>query len=158
MPATANSESSSHRGPDRLLNPPITEVVCGLVFDSVVQLDLLELGVYWDSRRREYPVKMLKPTLFDAHALNVDPASLMPARAWLLKEIDGELVQQIQHDRFYMNWRRREGEYPHFNDSEAGDGLKTIALREFERLAEFCHRRGDYRHSACTEACRSVQD
>jgi hypothetical protein len=51
-------------------------------------------------------------------------------------------VLQIQHDRFYLNWRRRERAYPTFSGiPERGiRGLKDRALEEFGRFSEFCER------------------
>ncbi len=119
-----------------LERPPIQEVVCGFVFEPILSLDEFEFGVYWDSRRDEYPDKQMRLGLLDGAPL--EPS----ARAWLVSPNDGPLVQQLQNSRFYLNWRRRPGgAYPRFSDREGQPGLCSKAMAEFERFSEFCRSR-----------------
>jgi len=119
---------------------PISEVICGLIFPAVAGLDAFEFGVYWDERRGEFPERRLQPALTEGVTFNF--SGVQPLRAWFISPDDGELLQQIQADRFYMNWRKRGKEYPHFSDPDDGSrGLKSITLSEFERFVEFCGRR-----------------
>lgn len=140
MPTSAQPKTGpEHDSFPHLLRPPVDEVVCGLMFEGIPELDPFEFGVYWESRRADYPGRTLQPAVLDGFAFQLGPVP--PSRAWLISKDDGELLQQLQYDRFYMNWRRRKEDYPHFNDSPTGEGLKTIAMREFEKFASFCESR-----------------
>ncbi len=125
----------------RLERSPIVEVVCGLHFPAVAGLDSFEFGVYWDRRQDEYPGRQVQPALVDGLTFN-----LGPTRAWLIGP-QGEWLQQIQADRFYVNWRRQgtETDYPHFSDTTvegvARPGVKSRALAEFEKFTGFCEER-----------------
>ena len=120
--------------PERTVWPPVEEVVCGFFFESL-PIDALDLGVYWKSRQADFPQKKLSGALIgDVAELTLD---IPLTRAWLVSA-RGDFIVQIQSDRFYMNWRRREGEYPRFSDRADTVGLKTRALQEFARFTEFC--------------------
>jgi uncharacterized protein (TIGR04255 family) len=98
----------------RFLNPPLTEVVCGVVFDAP-EFSSVHFGVYWDRIRQRFPERpMDQPPLT---AVDVFGLSLLPPlrRVWFESEDKKELVQ-LQADRFYYNWRKQsEGnDYPRF--------------------------------------------
>jgi hypothetical protein len=65
--------------------------------------------------------------------------ALPPLRAMLTSK-DDQFVIQIQPDRFFFNWRRREAGYPRFNSRDGRDGVLTWAMREYEKFSEFCAR------------------
>jgi hypothetical protein len=69
-------------------------------------------------------------------------------RSVMLESSDGVRVLQIQHDRFYMNWRARGAVYPRFSGGSEGVGLMQHALQEYERFAVFCESRVGSRPSA----------
>jgi uncharacterized protein (TIGR04255 family) len=121
----------------QLDHPPINEVVCGFVFEST-SLTALDFGAYRDERLEDFPKAELHPPIVETAGFRFGNA--VEARVWLVGKSD-ELVLQLQADRFYMNWRRREGRYPRFSDHDGEEGLKTLAIREFERFAEFCGKR-----------------
>lgn len=56
--------------------------------------------------------------------------------AWVLATYDA-WVLQVQHDRFYLNWRQRGATYPRFSDT-SGPGVLSRFLREFEGFTRFC--------------------
>ena len=122
----------------RLPAPPISEVICGFMFEPHDGLDALEFGVYWESRRGEFPKRELHPPLFDGGGVFQVGASAV--RAWLISEADDFLIQ-LQPDRFYVNWRAREADYPRFGDHDGQVGLKTRALAELRRFSDFAHAR-----------------
>lgn len=113
--------------------------MCGFVFDPLPGIDVLDLGVYWERVKAGYPKKQLHPALFDGSFLQLGVPSL---RAWFISE-DEERLLQVQPDRFYMNWRARDGEYPRFSDTpeRGGNCLKRFALDEFERFSNFASER-----------------
>lgn len=120
-----------------LNDPPIEEVVCGFVFEPVAELDTLEHGIYWQEVASRYPKKALMPALAEKWSVFQGVA---PIRSWLIAEAEDFLLQ-IQADRFYVNWRRRSGNYPRFRDRGSEQGLCSRALHEFEAFSEFVGRR-----------------
>ncbi len=122
-------------GIPHLSDPPIEEVVCGVVFDPIAELDALEQGVYWNSVSDRFPNKQVQPVLLDA-GQGMFVQGVPPIRSWLISEDDDFLVQ-IQQDRFYMNWRKRGGAYPRFRDHGEDRGLCSRTLEEFERFKAF---------------------
>jgi uncharacterized protein (TIGR04255 family) len=80
-----------------------------------------------------YPKKQLQPALIEGFGFFPGVA---PLRSWLIAEAEDFLIQ-IQADRFYMNWRRRDGRYPRFRDHGAAEGLCSRALKEFASFSDF---------------------
>lgn len=118
-----------------LATPPITEVVCGFIFEPL-PLDMLDVGLFWDSVRAEYPRKSIQPAIVDPGTFHF---GVVPQRAWLSSTND-ELLMQVQADRFYVNWRKGQNAYPRFSDHGQEPGLGTIALRQFEVFKGFVAR------------------
>lgn len=112
---------------------PISEVVCGIVFESVAGLDPLLLGTYWDRRKDDFPNRQLHPALMDENSIIF---GAVPVRA-LLTSADDVFVLQLQHDRFFMNWRARGGSYPRFSERHGTDGLLARTEAEFETYRAF---------------------
>ncbi|HEU0036556.1 MAG TPA: TIGR04255 family protein [Kofleriaceae bacterium] len=124
--------------PGHLSSPPITEVICGVIFESIRDLDPLVLGLYWETRRREFPNHQLQPPIGDDPAIVV--AGLAALRTWLLSN-DDTFVIQIQQDRFYLNWRARGQAYPRFSDTSSEQGILSRFLFEFSEFSAFCDKR-----------------
>lgn len=128
--------------PGHLEHPPIREVACGVIFEPMAELDPMLVGTYWGPRRSEFPGRQLLPAI--AEPLIVPFPMGMPAlRSWLVTK-DESFILQIQHDRFYVNWRRRgwqtaADDYPRFSDHEGkGEGILTRTMDEFRQFQEFC--------------------
>ena len=119
-----------------LEKPPIVEVVCGVQFDTV-DLDPLVLGVYWDRRRSEFPQRSLQPAVTEGASFVLGN---LPLRS-VFVAADQVHVLQIQHDRFFMNWRAVGKAYPRFSNRGGGGGLMQHALDEFSKLSAFCEER-----------------
>ncbi len=124
---------------ETLSAPPINEVICGLTFEALPEIDPLLLGVYWETRRADFPNHQLQPPISD-DATPLLLTGLPPIRTWLVSA-DDVFVLQIQTDRFYLNWRARGKEYPRFSDHEARPGLLTKLLSEFDAFSHFCRTR-----------------
>lgn len=139
---------------EKLDKPPIIEVVAGIVFDPM-ELDPLLAGHFWHERRDEFPRREVRQMVVDAPAGIGGPGFIElslqgpigPLRAMLFSA-DRTTVVQMQHDRFYVNWKRadadtvegaRAGYYPRFSDV-SGPGLVTRVLAEFEGFCAFCER------------------
>lgn len=127
------------RGPHRQLDrPPISEVVCGFIFEST-PLDVLDFGVYAEQRKADFPQRELRPALADRLTLAANFVG-SGLRTWLISE-DEQFVLQLQSDRLYLNWRRRAGRYPRFSTHADRRGLKVRALKEFELFEQFASAR-----------------
>lgn len=117
----------------KLDRPPINEVICGFIFEPA-PVDVLDFGIYWQDREADFPRKELHPALFDEAVINLGG---LPARAWLISPPPEAVLLQLQHDRFYMNWRSRGTTYPRFTTRDGIAGLKSLALAEWEKFAGF---------------------
>jgi len=106
-------------------NPPLNEVVCGILFQRLDELLNPFLGILWEKYKPEYAhcqeVAPILPIIesFDRPAqtkhqfIDVD-APLLP-RTWFV-HVGGNGVIQIQRDRFHHNWRKvqPDDEYPRY--------------------------------------------
>ena len=114
--------------------PPVKEVVCGFVL-TPVPIGPLEFGIYWNSRRKDFPRHEEHPAVLTAPGVHIGPS---PIRAWLIDQ-QNEFLVQMQPDRFYANWRHQDGAtYPGFRQRENREGLLSFALAEFNSYADFC--------------------
>lgn len=94
-------------------NPPVSEVVCGIVFEPVEQFAIHHVGLFWEVVKDEFPI------CENAARLGFSPAQLdlkdyLP-RVWFVCKEQDRLIQ-LQNDRFFFNWRKTEIEefYPRY--------------------------------------------
>lgn len=94
-------------------NPPIDEVVCDILFDSIKGLRTGHFGILWEKFRPDFPKIedhiLLAPAPEDLETPNKPP---LP-RVWFVHKSNNEVVQ-VQRNRFIHNWRKRQpnDEYP----------------------------------------------
>lgn len=106
--------------------PPVDEVVIGVQFPAIQGFSEPHMGLFWQRVRDEFPRVESKPRLEGApEDLSPDAPAAPPAfvlsleqsmpggRVWLISEPEDFLLQ-IQNTRFILNWRKRAGDYPHF--------------------------------------------
>lgn len=119
-------------------NPPINEVIIGAYFDQpIMPLRSEHIGLFWSQIRSEFPNIQQQPELtlpivgpnFSLQFGLVDEPYPMP-RFWFSSE-DGTILIQIQKNAFILNWRKREGEYPHF------ENVKGLFDRYLENFLSF---------------------
>ena len=120
-----------------LRRPPIVEVVCGVTFDSVPGLDALMLGIYWDLRKDDFPKRQLHPAISDELGFAI---GAMPMRAFIISA-DDQFILQLQHDRFFMNWRSAGKGYPRFSERHGPGGLLSLMEKELKRFQDFVRER-----------------
>ena len=125
----------------QLRTPPINEVVCGFLFNPLPEVTSTQHGAYWVSRQKDgFPSHEVHPPLIDQTGeVTIELGLVRPlVRTWLVSE-DGTRLVQLQHDRFFANWRRRRDTdaYPRFNAREGRPGLLAYGLDEFTRFTEF---------------------
>ncbi|MBE2252801.1 MAG: TIGR04255 family protein [Myxococcus sp.] len=130
-------------------SPPLIEVVSGVVFDPLAELNGTAVGQYWHSQRKAFPKRPteLEPIgslfeLFELPGGRVPPAGsvlvneALPGSRYLLENAEGTQVVQVQRDRFLCNWRRHapSNEYPRFDALYSFFQTQTAAFELF--LAE----------------------
>lgn len=118
---------------EKLNQPPIVEVICGILFDELPEIDPLLLGLYWDRRRGDYPRHQILPAIGAPDLVLGVGQGYPPTRTWFISA-DDSIVLQLQSDRLYLNWRERGGAYPRFSSK---GGLMDRTLGELARFAEF---------------------
>jgi uncharacterized protein (TIGR04255 family) len=107
-------------------NPPIDELAIGVQFPSIEGMYDAHIGLYWQMVRDQYPraesqlrveapieTSGTPPIQPSVVKLSIPTAS--QGRTWLISESDNYLIQ-IQNNRFVQNWRKRQAEYPHFEE------------------------------------------
>jgi uncharacterized protein (TIGR04255 family) len=128
-------------------NPPVVEVVCGVLFSPLEKFLLPHFGLLWEKFKPEYPVcqehELLLPNIERLERSDVPielPPSLLP-RVWFLQK-DGKSLIQVQKDRFLHNWRKQETdqEYPRYEriirsfDDRLGTFLEFLKEHELGAL------------------------
>jgi uncharacterized protein (TIGR04255 family) len=123
----------------RFKTPPVSEVVLGVQFPSIVTP--VHLGAYYQKVKQRFPkTQTLPPILpvvetfgtFSLSAAQFAVTQGMHPRIWFLSADDNFLIQ-LQGDRLLVNWRAgiNGAPYPHF---EAVQKVFMNALDELEAL------------------------
>lgn len=96
-------------------NPPLSEVVCGVRFKTLESFLVPHYGNFWDKVKNEFPLcEHAQPLYSDTSKLpNIETSA---PRVWLINK-PGDMLIQLQNDRFLFNWRKTENnpEYPRFS-------------------------------------------
>ena len=95
-------------------NPPINEVVCGIHFDPVKDLQAGHLGLLWHKLGPDFTSTEdhnLLPSIPEQD-MNFRTLPLL-RRAWFIHKDDNDLIQ-TQFNRFIYNWRKKrpDDRYP----------------------------------------------
>src|SRR5450759_2459077 len=103
-------------------NPPITEVVCGVAFETLRSLLAPHLGLLWEKYRPEFSrcqeavplaVQIENPegTVAEAEIMDVPPLPRVQ-----LRNAKGDGMIQVQRERFHYNWQKvsPDEKYPRF--------------------------------------------
>src|SRR5690554_3197923 len=99
-------------------NPPINELIIATYFNQLMtNMSSEHIGLFWSRIRREFPkIQQQLPVggdpLFDVHGNDVFP---MP-RYWFMSDDHANLIQ-LQKNAFMFNWRRKDSDYPHFDEN-----------------------------------------
>ncbi len=105
--------------------PPVVEVVCGILFKPLTAFGTPHLGLWWQELQPDYPffeekgqlipqVELEKPLVQQPPKLEMHDSPPMP-RVWFVSE-DQSLVVQVQKDRLLTNWKKisNESAYPRY--------------------------------------------
>ena len=101
------------RGLPEYESPPVTEVVCGILFEPIRALLAPHLGLLWEKFKSEYPtcqeVPPLDPVIESfgpTRSMELRLADTPPLpRIWFVNTA-GTGIIQIQRDRFLHNWKK----------------------------------------------------
>jgi uncharacterized protein (TIGR04255 family) len=120
-------------------SPPVNEVVFGIVFERPTRLLSAHFGAFWSKIRTRFPSTQDQLPLISLGD-TFDPNNHL-SRVWFISN-DGRRLIQLQHDRFYYNWRRLESDasdYPEYVNLYKEFSDVTRQFRAFlaeERLTE----------------------
>jgi uncharacterized protein (TIGR04255 family) len=129
-------------------NPPINEIVCGIRFNPIEQLQSGHFGILWQKFRHDFPKTEDHDLIAPISQEDFENFDKLPLRrVWFIHRNENELVQ-VQRNRFLYNWReRKEGnEYPGyekvinnfvrylslFQEFLVEENLGNIATKEYE--------------------------
>lgn len=117
--------------------PPVNEVVCGMRFRPADGLRIPHIGLLWDKFRADYPIIQHAPPISSARGeILVDKTTGLPLpRMWFISPTEDQLIQ-FQNDRFYFNWRKKEGEYPRYDHVIRNFETVLDAVRDFLKECE----------------------
>ena len=88
-------------------NPPINEIVCGVLFDEIKGLQTAHFGVLWQKFRSDFS-RIEDHNLIDPMPKEDFNRGVFPLpRVWFVHKNDNEVVQ-AQRNRFHHNWRKRQ--------------------------------------------------
>lgn len=119
--------------------PPVVEVVCGVRFALVPGLSTAHIGLLWErfgvefTQTSDHPPLPFQLPMGEAAQVQLGLTATPPMRrVWFGTEDERKLIQ-VQQDRLYFNWRRKEpgDAYPRFEFVYA-EFVK--ALEAFERF------------------------
>jgi uncharacterized protein (TIGR04255 family) len=105
-------------------NPPVVEVVCGVLFSTPISLKAAQVGLFWQEVRQAFPrleeappISSIIENFQDEQIQEIQFGSLPPLRRTWLLSADGRNVIQIQEDRFLFNWKRAADDdtYPSYD-------------------------------------------
>jgi len=104
-------------------NPPVTEVVCGILFKTLDGFRIPHFGLFWERCKADYPscqeVAPLIPLIerFGEESTEEIQAfnDLPLPRVWFLNNQDTGIIQ-LQRDRFLHNWKKSKptDNYPRY--------------------------------------------
>lgn len=122
----------------------MVEVVLGVQFGPLSQLQAPHLGLFWQALKSRYPKTQAQPPLgpvvevFGARqprvaGVRVEFRPLPPVpRVWFLNAEETRLIQ-VQQDRFLHNWRKvgKDDAYPRYEQ------IRTTFAEEYEAFGAF---------------------
>jgi uncharacterized protein (TIGR04255 family) len=127
-------------------NPPVNEVVCGVMFKSLDTLLTPYTGLLWERYKTEYPTCQEVPPIipmiesFEERPVRSRPefAELPPLpRVWFVHG-EGNRIIQLQRDRFLHNWRKQKAAdtYPRYGQVF---GMFSDHLATFQKFLQENH-------------------
>lgn len=116
-------------------SPPINEIGCDILFDSIEGFRAGHFGLLWQKFRPDFSVTEDQNLVTPVPKEDVENPDRPPLpRVWFVHTNDNEVVQ-IQRNRFVHNWRKRQpyDEYPGYE--KVIENFETYLARFEEFLA-----------------------
>ena len=111
-------------------NPPINEVIISTYFNPPLHgLRNEHIGLFWHSIKDKFPHVSQQAPVGGMDITMRSEIFPMP-RYWMIADDDINLIQ-IQKNAFMFNWRRRDDEYPHY------ENLKPVFDKYYSNFQEF---------------------
>ncbi|MEQ9588019.1 MAG: TIGR04255 family protein [Parvibaculaceae bacterium] len=109
--------------------PPVVETVVGVQFTPIAGWTVAHFGLYWNAIRDSFPKFECRPAI-ESQVESFEPPSApagprfrltdaaASSRGLYLDSVDGQVLIQVQADRFLFNWRKGESEadYPRYTE------------------------------------------
>lgn len=86
--------------------------MCGVIFEPLQDFLVPHIGLFWEQVSDTYPRIEEVPIIGDITELLGTTGYVVP-RIWLINNGDDQLIQ-LQKNRLYFNWRKRDSQYPRF--------------------------------------------
>lgn len=100
-------------------HPPINEVVIGVYFNPILAMRAEHVGHFWSGIKNDFPdVTQNVPIGGEGIDISVLGEVFPLPRFWFTSPDEAYLIQ-VQRNAFLLNWRKREGIYPHYEDVKA---------------------------------------
>ncbi len=126
--------------------PPVSEVICSVLFDPIEALLTPHIGLLWQRFQPDYPfcheVPPVEPTIEVFNHQVAEPrlelTDIPPLpRVWFISSDETKVVQ-IQRDRLIHNWRKlsSDSEYPRYKNIIKGFQEHLGTLTSFLQEAE----------------------
>ena len=129
-------------------NPPIHEIVCGVLFDPIKDLRAGHFGILWQKFRPDFPEIEDQISIPSFPREDLETLDKLPLpRVWFIHKNENEVVQ-VQRNQFVHNWRKRQpdDEYPgyqkvienferylsHFQEFLAEENLGNLVAKQYE--------------------------
>ena len=119
-------------------DPPINELVIGVYFDSdLPEFRIEHIGLFWNEVRDRFPVVSPQPIVSPPVQGWASPLQLafsieqFPMPRFWFEAADGSTLMQVQKNAFLFNWRKRDGDYPHFEAVKASFDKYLSLFLEF---------------------------
>ena len=121
----ANKMNTTEQRTIKYENPPINEIVCGILFDEIKGLQTGHFGTLWQKFKPDFTATGDHSPINPIPQEDSNNRGAFPLpRVWFVHRDDNEVIQ-AQRNRFYHNWRRRrpDDKYP---------GYETV-IENFEK-------------------------
>ncbi len=115
-------------------NPPINELIISTYFNPPIHgLRNEHIGLFWHSVKDEFPTVSQQapiPNFKMPVDMDVGQEIFPMPRYWMIASDEIHLIQ-IQKHAFILNWRRRNTEYPHY------ENIKPIFDKYYSKFQDF---------------------
>ena len=126
-------------------NPPINEIVCGVLFDSIKKLQTGHFGILWQKFKSDFSIVEDHNLIDPMPEEDFNRGAFPLPRVWFVHKDENEVIQ-AQRNRFHHNWRKRrhDDKYPGYETVIENFEKYLSCFQEFlveEKLGDFVPQR-----------------